>query len=166
MKEIRTAGTKEFIYSLLWALFLLAICTEVVNALPEYKMIGGILGIIMYAVLGYYVLTRYTSRFTYEDTGTGLRINRMIGKRNKEIEFRYSEITEISRVKPKKLPKQVYYMRASVFSDKKSYFISYTHNGESAMAVIEASAEFIKALEKAKRSHARKEKKERNEING
>lgn len=149
MKEVRAAGGKEFVFSMLWAMFLLFVSRGIVNSLPDYKMIGAIAGILMYCVLGYFVLTRYSSRFTYENTGTSLRINRMIGKRNKEIEFKLSDIENISRVKPKKLPKQVFYMRVSVFSDKRSYYITFTRDGEKYMAVVEATEEFMKKLEKA-----------------
>jgi hypothetical protein len=153
MKEVRAAGGKEFVFSMLWAMFLLFVSRGIVNSLPDYKMIGAIAGILMYCVLGYFVLTRYSSRFTYENTGTSLRINRMIGKRNKEIEFKLSDIKNISRVKPKKLPKQVFYMRVSVFSDKRSYYITFTRDGEEYMAVVEATEEFMKKLEKAAKGY-------------
>lgn len=153
MKEVRAAGGKEFVFSMLWAMFLLFVSRGIVNSLPDYKMIGAIAGILMYCVLGYFVLTRYSSRFTYENTGTSLRINRMIGKRNKEIEFKLSDIENISRVKPQKLPKQVFYMRVSVFSDKRSYYITFTRDGEEYMAVVEATEEFMKKLEKAAKGY-------------
>lgn len=153
MKEVRAAGGKEFVFSMLWAMFLLFVSRGIVNSLPDYKMIGAIAGILMYCVLGYFVLTRYSSRFTYENTGTSLRINRMIGKRDKEIEFKLSDIENISRVKPKKLPKQVFYMRVSVFSDKRSYYITFTRDGEEYMAVVEATEEFMKKLEKAAKGY-------------
>lgn len=162
MKEVRAAGGKEFVFSMLWAMFLLFVSRGIVNSLPDYKMIGAIAGILMYCVLGYFVLTRYSSRFTYENTGTSLRINRMIGKRNKEIEFKLSDIENISRVKPKKLPKQVFYMRVSVFSDKRSYYITFTRDGEKYMAVVEATEEFMKKLEKAVKGY----KKGKEKING
>lgn len=162
MKEVRAAGGKEFVFSMLWAMFLLFVSRGIVNSLPDYKMIGAIAGILMYCVLGYFVLTRYSSRFTYENTGTSLRINRMIGKRNKEIEFKLSDIENISRVKPKKLPKQVFYMRVSVFSDKRSYYITFTRDVEKYMAVVEATEEFMKKLEKAVKGY----KKGKEKING
>ena len=159
MKEVRAAGGKEFVFSMLWAMFLLFVSRGIVNSLPDYKMIGAIAGILMYCVLGYFVLTRYSSRFTYENTGTSLRINRMIGKRNKEIEFKLSDIENISRVKPKKLPKQVFYMRVSVFSDKRSYYITFTRDGEKYMAVVEATEEFMKKLEKAVKGYKKGKEK-------
>lgn len=80
MKEQRTAGTKEFVFSMLWAVVLLFIGRGIVNSLPSYKFIGTVITIIFFCILGFFVLTRYSSMFTYEDTGYSLRINRGIGK--------------------------------------------------------------------------------------
>ena len=159
MKEVREAGGKEFVFSMLWAMFLLFVSRGIVNSLPDYKVIGAGAGILMYCVLGFFVLTRYSSRFTYENTGSSLRINRTIGKRNKEIEFKFGDVKSISRSKPKKLPKQVFYMRVSVFSDKKSYYITFTREGQEYMTVIEASEDFMKKLEKAVKGYKKERKK-------
>ena len=149
MKETHTSGNKEFVYTMLWALGLLFIGRAFINALPYYKIIGTIITIIMFCVLGFFVLTHYTARFTYENTGYSLRINRMIGKRNKEIEFNFTDIISISSVRPADMPKPVYNMRISVFSDKKSEFIVYGYTGSKQTLVFEPTDKFMKDLKKS-----------------
>lgn len=157
MKEIHTSGTKEFVYALVWSLGLLYIGRALINALPAFKMIGSIVTILMFCVLGFFVLTRYCSRFTYENTGYSLRINRMIGKRNKEIEFNFSDIIAISSARPKDMPKPVYNMRTSVFSDKKSKFIIYGYTGARRTLVFEPSDKFMQELKKSIKASKKKD---------
>ena len=149
MKEIHTSGNKEFVYVMLWALALLAIGRGIINALPAYKIIGTIITILMYCVLGFYTLTRFCARFTYENTGYSLRINRMIGKRNKEIEFNFSDIISISSKRPADMPKPVYMMRTSIFSDRKSEFIIYGYTGARKTLVFEPTDKFMQELKRS-----------------
>ncbi|MDO5398591.1 MAG: hypothetical protein Q4G33_11760 [bacterium] len=146
MKEIRTAGTKEFIYSMLWAVFLLFIGRGIINSLPDYKVAGTIAVLISFCVLGFFVMTRYSSRFTYEDTGYSLRINRSIGKRNKEIEFRYEDILYMNPDKPANMPKPRWNMRASVFSHRKCTYIVFGYRGNEQTLIFEPTQKFITSL--------------------
>lgn len=158
MKEIRTSGTKEFVFAMLWALGLLYVGQILTDALPSFKMIGSIATLLMFCVLAFFTLTRFSARFTYENTGYSLRINRTIGKRNKEIEFRFSDIIAISSARPADMPKPVYYMRTSVFSDKQSKFIIFGYTGAKRTLVFEPSDKFMKELkESIKQSKKKKE---------
>lgn len=159
MKEKRTAGTKEFIFSMLWAIFLLFVGRGIVNSLPSYKFIGSVITIIFFCVLGFFVLTRYSSTFTYEDTGYSLRINRGIGKRNKEIEFRFEDIIYMGRECPKELPKPRYHMRTSVFSRKKCSYIVFGYKGSEQSLVFEPSDKFMDNLKKSIKKHKKEIKK-------
>lgn len=149
MKEENSAGGKEFVFSLLWALLLLFLGRGLINSLPSYKIIGTLITLLAFCALGFFVLTRYSSRFTYENTGYSLRLNRTIGKRNREVEIGFNEITEISASRPKRLPKTMFYMKTKVFSDKGSYYVLYSHNGADGGAAFEPSEEFMKKLEKS-----------------
>jgi hypothetical protein len=149
MKEIRTSGTKEFIYSMIWAVVLLLIGRGIINTLPYYKIFGTIFTIIMFCVLGFFVLTRYCSCFTYENTGYSLRVNRAIGKRNKEIEFNFSDIISISNSKPANTPKPIFNMRTEVFSHKRSRYIIFGYKGNEHTLVFEPSDNFMKELKKS-----------------
>lgn len=146
MKEVRTAGTKEFIYSMLWAVLLLFIGRGVINILPQYKVVGTIATLISFCFLGFFVMTRYSALFTYEDTGYSLRVNRRIGKRNKEIEFRYEDILYIDSAVPAELPKPRYNMRASVFSYKKCSYIIFGYKGNKQTLIFEPTQEFMNSL--------------------
>ena len=146
MKEVRTAGTKEFIYSMLWAVLLLFIGRGVINTLPQYKVAGTIATLISFCFLGFFVMTRYSALFTYEDTGYSLRINRRIGKRNKEIEFRYEDIIYMESTPPSELPKPRYNMCASVFSHRKCSYIIFGYKGNKQTLIYEPSHKFMDSL--------------------
>lgn len=152
MSEVRTGGRKEFVYSVLWAVFLLFAGKYIIFILPEYKVLGGIATLLMFCVLGFFVMTRYAAVFTYSLKGYSLRINRKIGKRNKEIEIKASEINSVSRKKPDNMPRHsdVYKMRASVFSGKRLCYVSYTKNDTDGVLVFEPSEEMMKALKRLK----------------
>ena len=143
MKEVRAAGTKEFIYSILWAVFLLFIGRGIINSLPNYKVVGTIAVLISFCVLGFFVLTRYSAQFTYEDTGYSLRINRSIGKRNKEVEFRYEDILYMDSDKPSEMPKPRWNMRTSVFSHKKCIYIVFGYSKNKQTLIFEPTEKFI-----------------------
>lgn len=149
MKEVRTAGTKEFIYSMLWAIFLLFIGRGIINTLPNYKVAGAIITLISFCVLGFFVMTRYSAQFTYENTGYSLRINRSIGKRNKEVEFRYEDIIYMGPDRPAQMPKPRWNMRASVFSHKKCSYIVFGYSTNKQTLIFEPTQKFLTSLKKS-----------------
>lgn len=163
MKEVHISGNKEFIYTIIWSLALLCLGRVLINSLPTFKLFGTIAVILMFCVLGFFVLTRYSARYAYENTGYSLRINRTIGKRNKEIEMNFSDIISISSVKPANMPKPIYTMRTSVFSDKKSKFIIFGYTGSTNTLVFEPSDKFMKELKKSMKADKRKNKNSKSE---
>ena len=122
MEEKRTGGGKEFIFSLLWAVIFMILGQYIIFILPSYKIIGTIITILLFCILG---LTRYAAIFTYSIKDDIVRVNRAIGHRNKEVEFYISDVKSVTRQKPKKTPKTIYNMRASVFSPKKVWYVVY-----------------------------------------
>ena len=134
MEEKRTGGGKEFIFSLLWAVIFMILGQYIIFILPSYKIIGTIITI-----------------FTYSIKDDIVRVNRAIGHRNKEVEFYISDVKSVTRQKPKKTPKTIYNMRASVFSPKKVWYVVYEKNRIENMLVFEPSqkmAEKIKSRAK------------------
>lgn len=89
MEEKRTGGGKEFIFSLLWAVIFMILGQYIIFILPSYKIIGTIITILLFCILGFFVLTRYAAIFTYSIKDDIVRVNRAIGHRNKEVEFIY-----------------------------------------------------------------------------
>ena len=124
MEEKRTGGGKEFIFSVLWAAWLLIIGRFVIIALPRYKVLGAIFTLLLFCVLGYFVLTRYSAVYTYSLKNNRFRVNRRIGHRNKEYEVPLSGVKSVSQKRPKKSP-QAQNMRTSVFSKKDVWYILY-----------------------------------------
>ncbi|MBQ8301804.1 MAG: hypothetical protein IJX57_07590 [Clostridia bacterium] len=125
MEETRTGGGKEFMFSVVWAIIMLLVGKGIINALPTYKIIGMIITILMFCVLGYFVLTRYSAIYTYTLKNDRLRVNRKIGHRNKEVDFAVSEIKSVTRQRPHNAPKNVQTMKTTVFSQKDVWYVVY-----------------------------------------
>lgn len=153
MKEEVTAGGKHFFYVLLWSAVLYVLCGVIAAGFHSYAFIGGIAGILIFCVFGFFVLTHYTSRYTYTLKNGVLRINRMIGKRNKEIELNCSQITAMYYgFKPTLFPKKAWNMRVSVFSQKNSLYIEYSKDdGACNGVIIEPSEKLRKKIEKERK---------------
>lgn len=150
MSEEKTAGGKQFVFVLLWSAMLYLVCGMIMSLFGSYAFIGGILALIVFCIFGFFVLTHYTARFTYTLKNGSLRINRMIGKRNKEVEFPVSSIVRcVYGVKPNDFVKQSVSMRISVFSGKDSLYIEYTNKkNELSGVVIEPSQKLRKRIDR------------------
>ncbi len=158
MNEELTAGGKEFVYVIIWAAILYFVCgiiTSAFSAYGRYPFIGGIISVLIFAAFGFFVLTRYTSRFTYQLADGRLRVNRTIGKRNKEIEFACGNITNmVYGVRPPDFPKRPYNMRRSIISRKHLLYIEYTDkDGILRGIVIEPSEKLRKKIEKERKKN-------------
>lgn len=150
MSEEKTAGGKQFVFVLIWSAALYLICGMMMSLFGSYAFIGGIISVIVFCIFGFFVLTHYTARFTYSLKNGSLRINRMIGKRNKEVEFPVSDIVRsVYGVKPGDFTKQPVNMRISVFSSKNSLYIEYKdkNNGISGV-IIEPSQKLRKRIDR------------------
>lgn len=153
MKEEHTAGGKQFLFVLLWAAILYLTCGVVMSAFGDFAFIGGIIAVIVFCIFGFFVLTHYTSKFTYSLKNERIRINRAIGKRNKEIEFAISDILRTSyAIKPSGFGGKYQNMRVSIFSSKTSMYIEYKDkSGNSAGVVIEPSEKFRKRIDRERK---------------
>lgn len=148
MQECRTGGMKEFIFSVIWSVLILFFGRYIIFMLPAYKITGAIFTVILFCILGFFVLTRYAAVFTYTLKGYNLRINRRIGGRNKELEIKLSEAESICKHKPPVHLKRrcIYMMCTSVFSCKKRRYIVYRHGGIHGMIVFEPSREMFRKI--------------------
>ncbi len=153
MKEEITAGGKQFCFVVLWSAVLYILCGVISAGFYSYAFAGGIIGVIVFCVFGFFVLTHYTARFTYTLRDGSLRINRMIGKRNKEVEFKCSEITDMYYgIRPASFVKRPLSMRVSVFSPKHSLYIEYSKaDGERRGVIIEPSEKLRRKIEKERK---------------
>lgn len=127
MEETRTGGKKEFLFSCLWAVLLLFIGRFLIFALPEVKVIGAVVTLLMFCVLGFFVLTRYSAVYTYSLKNNRFRVNRKIGHRNKEYEVSLSGVKSVTKKRPPHSPR-AQNMRATVFSEKNVRYILYRQN--------------------------------------
>ncbi len=150
LKEEYSSGGKQFIFVLLWSAVLYISCAAMMSAFGNYAFIGGIIAVLVFCVFGFIVLTHYTARFTYSLKNGNLRINRMIGKRNKELEFRCCDITRTAfGAKPDGYSKPLASMKINVISKKKSMYIEYkTKDGKLSSVVIEPSEKLRRRIEK------------------
>lgn len=156
MEETRTGGGKEFVYSVIWAIAMLVVGKGIINALPSYKIIGTIITILMFCVLGFFVLTRYSAVYTYSLKNDRLRVNRKIGHRNKEVDFAVSEVKSVTRQRPKNVPKNVQTMKTTVFSQKDVWYVVYEKGRISNMLVCQMSKSMAdKLMSRAKNTKIR-----------
>lgn len=153
MKEEISSGGKQFWAVIAWSAVLYFICGVISAGFRSYAFVGGIISILIFCVFGFFVLIHYTARFTYTLKGGKLRINRTIGKRNKEIEIKCSDITNLYYgFKPVLFPKRPMSMRVSVFSPKKSLYIEYKNSsGEKNGIIIEPSEKLRRKIDKERK---------------
>lgn len=153
MEETRTGGGKEFVFSMIWAVVLLFIGKILIAAMPEYKIIGTIITILMFCVLGFFVLTRYSAIFTYILKNDRLRVNRKIGHRNKEVDFAMSSVKSVTKRRPDKAPKNIQNMKTKVFSQKDIWYIVYEKNKADNMLVCEISKKMADKIKSRAKSN-------------
>lgn len=156
MTEELTAGGKEFFFAMLWAAGLYVIAGMLMEAFKNY--IGAAAAIVIFGIFGFFVLTHYASRFTYTLKNGRLRVNRMIGKRNKEIEIACSDITDMYYgFKPQSFPKRPYNMRKSIISGRSSLYIVFKDSSSALCGVIiEPSDKLRKRIEKERNKNQAK----------
>lgn len=140
MEEHRTGGGKEFVFSVIWAAIMLFFGRILTASLSDYKIIGVAVTILLYCILGFFVLTRYAAIYTFTLKNDRVHIVRSIGHRKKEIDFALSQVKSVSKTRPK-TKGRAYSMRTTVFSHKNVYYIVYEKNGEETLAVCDMSRE-------------------------
>ena len=150
MQKVHTAGIKQFGITLFVSMLLYILCGVMMSAFRNYAFIGGVISVFIFCVFGFFILTHYTARFTYTLKNGRLRINRMIGKRNRETEFACSDITRIvNGVKPLDFPKHIHNMRINIISNKDCMYIEYQDkNGGLSAVAIEPSEKLRKRIER------------------
>lgn len=158
MTEKNTAGLKEAIFAVLWAVAILTGYDLANTAMRLYgsdkfgsNMMLTIFAIIAGCVLVYFVLTRYAAVFIYDADKKSLRITRKIGHRERAVEVKYRNIISFSRKIPENPPKPVYKMRKTVFSNKNAYCLIYKNGSARETVIFEPSerlAEIIKSMMK------------------
>ncbi len=152
MEETRTGGGKEFVFSVIWAIIILFFGKALLALLPNYKIIGVIIIILMFCVLGFFVLTRYSAIYTYTLKNDRFCVNRKIGHRNKEVDFPVSSVKSVTRHKPRNVPKEVQNMRTTVFSTKNIWYVIYVKNKAENMLVCEISKNMADKLKSRKQN--------------
>lgn len=145
MEETRTGGKKEFLFSCIWAIALLITGRFIIFALPRYKVIGAVITLILFCILCFFALTRYSAVFTYTLKGNRFRANRKIGHRNKEYEVALSGIKSATRKRPPKSPR-AQYMCTTVFSKKDRLYIVYRKNHKDMLLVCTVSDEMSEKI--------------------
>lgn len=153
MEEKITSGGKQFAFVLVWMAVLYVACGTFMSALGSYSWIGGIVSILVFCVFGFFVLTHYTALFTYSIKNGRVRINRKIGKRNRETEFACRDIVRMSYgVKPEGFVKRPLSMRISIFSDKNSLFIEYKDKSGALCGIVtEPSEKFRRRIDRERK---------------
>lgn len=146
MTEIQSAGIKEFFVAVFWTLVLFFLGGSASYAMPVYKIISGIMTFFIFCVFAFFVLTRYSAVFTYSLQGNTLRINRKIGKREKEVEIRAGKIKDISFSDPKIKP--IYRMRKYILRNKTDCYITFDGKSGTECLLFNPSPQMLKKIKK------------------
>ena len=139
IKQEKRADTKEFFLSLLLIFIIIAVSDILRSFISSYAVAVDILSLILICFLGYEILIHYCAVFTYTCSDKILRINRSIGKRNKEVEINTSKIKYISDKKPD--TKQILKFCTSILKNKKTKYLVYKENKELKAVLIEIDDE-------------------------
>lgn len=143
MEEKRTAGGKEFFIAVVWAIFLFTVSQYIGAAMKTYHIIANLTGIAMFCVLGFFVLTRYCATYTYTVKNGRVRINRLIGHRNKEVDFAIISIKSIGAGSSKSKVETTYNMTTKAFSKSKACRIVFNKTGKDEAVIFEPSREML-----------------------
>lgn len=148
MKETYKSGIREFLITIALIVVLMFAGEFIIYLIPEYKMAGGIISLLLLCVLGFFVLTRYTAVYTYELTDDRLKVNRTIGHRNKELGIYYNEIKRIGPdISTQGMQKQnVYVMIPGIRKKKNAVYVSFKEGKVKKVMIFRPSAEFEKRL--------------------
>lgn len=144
LKQTKKAGAKEFFLSLLVIAIIATISSYIRFILPSNKVLGDILGIILFCIYGFNVMCRYGAVYTYTIDDDTLKINRTIGKRNKELQIPISCIKKISNTKPK--VNTVYNFSRFIFSRKNTRYIEFEYDRLKQAVLIETDAKMLSKL--------------------
>ena len=156
MTEKNSAGIKEMIYSVLWAVVIL-IGYDITQTAMKLALGEGYKGrdliltcalILAGCVLVYIVLTRYASTFIYEINEKSVCITRKIGHRERKYDIKNKDIRYISKTQPNMSIEKSYKMKKTVFSHRSTYYLVYLQNGRLNMIEFEPSDAMAKEIEK------------------
>ena len=151
MEEKHTAGGKEFFIAIVWAIILFVVSQYISAAFTTYHIVANLISVLMFCILGFFVLTRYCAVFTYTVKDGRVRINRMIGHRNKEIDFALSNIKSISRTSKNINAKNIYNMTTKAFSKAGTYCIVFNKTGIDEAVIFEPSDMMLSHIKNSKK---------------
>lgn len=148
MVQVKKAGIKQFFTVLFLTVLILFLFEIIRQFMSSYAVIADILSLICILILGYNVLIHYSAIFTYTCDDKRIKINRMIGKKNKEIEFKTSSIISVSSKKPD--TKYIYNFNPKILPGKNSKYITYNKKRIVEAVLIEADEEMNSYLKNFK----------------
>lgn len=148
MIQIKKAGLKQFLWVILSIILIVTLFDLIRYIIPSYKVIIDILSLIGIIIFGYEVLIHYSAVFTYTVDENRMKINRCIGKRNKEVEFSVSSVKYVSSKKPD--IKNIYNFNPNIFTGKNSKYIVYDSKRITEAILIEADSQMNEYLKRFK----------------
>ena len=149
MIQVKKAGMKQFLIVILITSIIVTVFSYIRFLIPLYGVIADILSLVCIIIFGYEVLVHYTAVFTYTCDDKRLKINRTIGKRNKEVEFLRASVVSVSSKKPD--VEFIHNFNPNILSGKKTKYITYNSKRITEAVLIEVDDEmdkYLKALKK------------------
>lgn len=146
MKQIKKAGAREFFLALLIIFLIMTVCGYIKFITPSYTVIIDILTVLLFVVYGFLVLSHYAAEFTYTLSEKAIKINRTVGKRNREIEIPFSSVVSITTTRPD--TKYIKNFSPYITGGKKKIYITYDTNRLKEAVIITADNEITEFLNK------------------
>ena len=148
MIQEKKAGLKQFLWVIVSIILIITIFDLIRYIIPSYKVVVDILSFISIIIFGYEVLIHYSAVFTYTVDENRMKINRCIGKRNKEVEFSVSSVKYVTSKKPE--TKYIYNFNPNILTGKNSKYIVYDSKRITEAVLIEVDSKMSEYLKRFK----------------
>lgn len=143
--EEKKASFKHFLLVLSEALIIGLIGSAVRYFLPNLKLAGDLITIVLFCILAYLTLIHYTAVFEYKLDGYTLFVTRRIGARVKPLQIKTGSIVSLGRQNGIKADK-TQNMCVSIFSKKHAVRVLYREGTATQALWIEPGSAFLEEL--------------------
>lgn len=149
MQQVKKSGIKQFFIAILLIFANMTFFGYVKFLFSSYSVIADILCLISMCILGFFILIRYGAVYTYTADIEKLKINRTIGKRNKEIEIPVKGIISVSNQKPK--TEFIKNFSRFLLTNKHTCYVTYEKDRLTSAVIIEADDELLSYLKNVRK---------------
>jgi len=148
--ETNKAGVKSFFFILIAVITAMLVLSCVKSAFENVLLVDAVT-ILIFCIIGYYTLVRYSSVFEYSTDGEVLIIIRKIGHRVTTVNIDVKKIKKLSRNKADiSSVKKPLNMCASIISKQRAYYLLYTEDKVKKAIIFEPTDALVEKLKRGK----------------